>query len=920
MHQLRTTESLSGRCSRSTGTFQGMDIHVFRHCWVLSAELRHPAGVQAYRALSARAWCAWDGVKMGHRLVGLAVVSLILPFLVPVGVIGPAQATGGTPVIFAVSPASGSIDGGTSVTITGENLTGATAVTFGATAATSFTVDSDTQISAVTPAKAAGAVDVAVTTPGGTANAVAFYTYRTFSRTFATPGFYLCAVGGSGPQPVAFTVKGARGGQGGRGPLGGFGANISGSFEIPGGSDLYFIVGANGLAGNSAVPPGATSPASAYGTGAGGGGYSAIALSLTDDPVVIAGGGGGAAWGIEGGNADPDPALSAGAGDGGDDGDRGSAGGTLNTAGTGGDDGGGNGGIAGSAGSDASGSGGAGGGGGFGADGGIGSAEGYPSDGAWSPEPGAYGGGGGGGYDGGGGGGGWAGGGGGGGAGGSTGGGGGGGSSLLRTTPLPTGVTDFAVTGTPTADSTAGSVFVEAANEFTCGVAITYQGNGNTGGTVPSDGTYYADGSTAVAKAGTGLVKGANGFVGWSTSQFSSVVTYAAGAAIPVSTTPITLWAVYGPTVTFDANGGSGSMPSQSSLVAANLTSNTFVRSGFTFAGWNTADDGTGTPYANGASFPFTSSTTLFAQWTAAPPAPTPDPNPAPGPVTPQPTPTPTPTPSQTTTPPRLDPITSGQNPNLPVGGVPLGDSVLLVNGQPAPVTVRPDAPRNATALDIAGPGFTMQLAGRTTNNRPLGLTPDGALILEQDRTAFTQGTGFQANSQVYLYLLSTPQFLGTVATDASGAFQGSVPLPVDIPAGRHTLQANGLTADGAVRSLSLGVQVQQPSTRATVRRANTTVYFAALSPRLDATAKRSLDALVKGRKKAVTRIVVNGFVQGNDTTANDRSLSLARARAVGSYLKSQGVTGTVVTRAEGVATETGAAGRKAGVTITYRR
>lgn len=301
-------------------------------------------------------------------------------------------------------------------------------------------------------------------------------------------------------------------------------------------------------------------------------------------------------------------------------------------------------------------------------------------------------------------------------------------------------------------------------------------------------------------------------------------------------------------------------------------------------------------------------------------PTPTPDPNPAPPPPSPTPTPTPTPTPKPAPTPPSLDPITDVQNPNLPVGGVPLGASVLLVDGRPAPVTVRPDRANDPTGLDVEGPGFTMRLVGRSTNDRPLGLTPDGALILEQDRTAFTQGTGFESNSQVYLYLLSTPRFLGTVATDASGAFQGSVPLPLDIPAGRHTLQANGLTPDGVVRSLSLGVQVNKVTSQTTVRRANTTVYFAALSPRLDATAKRSLDVLVKGRKKAVTRIVVNGFVQGSDTTANDRSLSLARARAVARYLKSQGVTGTVVTRANGVAEEAGAAGRKAAVTITYRR
>jgi outer membrane protein OmpA-like peptidoglycan-associated protein len=133
-------------------------------------------------------------------------------------------------------------------------------------------------------------------------------------------------------------------------------------------------------------------------------------------------------------------------------------------------------------------------------------------------------------------------------------------------------------------------------------------------------------------------------------------------------------------------------------------------------------------------------------------------------------------------------------------------------------------------------------------------------------------------------------------------------------------LQANGLTPDSQVRSLSLGVQVIPATARTELQSAASTVYFAALSSRLDTTAKKSLDALVKGRKKAVTRIVVNGFVQGTDSTANDRALSLARAQAVARYLKSQGVTGKVVVRANGVAKETGAAGRKAVVRITYRR
>ena len=81
------------------------------------------------------------------------------------------------PTISSFSPTSGITTGGTTVTITGTNLTGATAVKFGSTAATSFTVSSATTIKAVTPAGAAGAVGVSVTTPGGTVTATGVFTY-----------------------------------------------------------------------------------------------------------------------------------------------------------------------------------------------------------------------------------------------------------------------------------------------------------------------------------------------------------------------------------------------------------------------------------------------------------------------------------------------------------------------------------------------------------------------------------------------------------------------------------------------------------------------------------------------------------------------------------------------------------------------
>jgi hypothetical protein len=73
------------------------------------------------------------------------------------------------PTVTGVSPNSGPLAGGTSVTITGTDLLGASAVYFSTTLATSFNVFSSTSITAVSPqGTSPGPVDVTVTTPAGT--------------------------------------------------------------------------------------------------------------------------------------------------------------------------------------------------------------------------------------------------------------------------------------------------------------------------------------------------------------------------------------------------------------------------------------------------------------------------------------------------------------------------------------------------------------------------------------------------------------------------------------------------------------------------------------------------------------------------------------------------------------------------------
>ena len=69
------------------------------------------------------------------------------------------------PVVTSVSPAGGPLNGGGAVTITGTGFTGVDAVYFGYNAATSATVDSDTEITATVPPGNVGTVDVLVTSP-----------------------------------------------------------------------------------------------------------------------------------------------------------------------------------------------------------------------------------------------------------------------------------------------------------------------------------------------------------------------------------------------------------------------------------------------------------------------------------------------------------------------------------------------------------------------------------------------------------------------------------------------------------------------------------------------------------------------------------------------------------------------------------
>ena len=74
-------------------------------------------------------------------------------------------------------------------------------------------------------------------------------------------------------------------------------------------------------------------------------------------------------------------------------------------------------------------------------------------------------------------------------------------------------------------------------------------------------------------------------------------------------------------TVTYDANGGTGTMTDSNSPYNSGATvtvlGNQFTYEGYDFVNWNTAADGSGTDYDEDDTFTITANTTLYAQWTA---------------------------------------------------------------------------------------------------------------------------------------------------------------------------------------------------------------------------------------------------------------------------------------------------------------
>lgn len=186
-------------------------------------------------------------------------------------------------------------------------------------------------------------------------------------------------------------------------------------------------------------------------------------------------------------------------------------------------------------------------------------------------------------------------------------------------------------------------------------------------------------------------------FAGWNTVVDGSGISASAGTTFNMPAGNITLFAQWTPLnfrVAYDANGGIGAPANGSAGTDASfvVSSTRPTRTGYSFAGWNTRADGTGTSYAAAATFTMPpNDVELWAQWTAV--------TETPAPTT---TTTTTTTPSTTTTaaPKPTTTTTSTVAPSPTVVALPAPKVEIVVSGRSVEISPLKQAPPPGDAWD----------------------------------------------------------------------------------------------------------------------------------------------------------------------------------------------------------------------------
>ncbi|GHU15123.1 hypothetical protein FACS1894163_00790 [Spirochaetia bacterium] len=173
--------------------------------------------------------------------------------------------------------------------------------------------------------------------------------------------------------------------------------------------------------------------------------------------------------------------------------------------------------------------------------------------------------------------------------------------------------TAFTATTVVTADITVYAQWT--ANTYT----VTFDKNGGTTEASPTSNTTTYGGTVSLPTQPT---KTGYGFIGWNAAADGSGTAFTATTVVTADITVYAQWTANTYTVTFDKNGGdTEASPTSRSVThggTVSLPTTAPAWAGYTFSGWNTAADGSGTAFTT--STPVMGDITVYAQWAAISP------------------------------------------------------------------------------------------------------------------------------------------------------------------------------------------------------------------------------------------------------------------------------------------------------------
>lgn len=162
--------------------------------------------------------------------------------------------------------------------------------------------------------------------------------------------------------------------------------------------------------------------------------------------------------------------------------------------------------------------------------------------------------------------------------------------------------------------SASGTIQISAKTSYT----VSFNANGGTG--APSSQTKWY--GTNLTLSSTKPTKTGYSFTKWNTKSDGSGASYYPGGTYS-SNSRATLYAIWAPntyTVSYNLNGGTGSISNQTKIhdKTLTLTSTKPSRTNYEFVGWNTQSNGSGTTYLPGSSYTSNSEIVLYAIWEIA--------------------------------------------------------------------------------------------------------------------------------------------------------------------------------------------------------------------------------------------------------------------------------------------------------------